>query len=123
MTKYRFSVCKGADCRRGGSDQVFAQAKRALEELGLRERCELYRGGCYGLCHLGPNAVIRIDTGAKRDPFAREDSRLMGWAGETYYWAMTPAKAQAIVEQHIAKDEPVKELFGDPASQEDFRKR
>ena len=66
------AVCKGPDCTRGGSDAVFAKAREVAPS-----HCEVYRGGCYGLCHLGPNVVLREDTGGKRDPFSREDFQLM----------------------------------------------
>ncbi|MFL5321989.1 MAG: (2Fe-2S) ferredoxin domain-containing protein, partial [Myxococcaceae bacterium] len=63
MKKYRISVCKGPDCRRNGSDAVFAEMKSQVDSKGLQRQCEVYRGGCYGLCHLGANVVIREETG------------------------------------------------------------
>ena len=105
------AVCKGPVCRPGGSDQVFAAAKEAIAKAGLEKRCELYRGGCYGLCHLGPNVVVREDTGRPKDPFAREDYQLMGWDGEYHYGAMAPEKIARVVAEHIAQDKPVQELL------------
>ena len=72
MKRYRLAVCKGPDCTRGGSDAVFAKARELAPSS-----CEVYRGGCYGLCHLGPNVVLREDPGGKRDPFSREDFQLL----------------------------------------------
>lgn len=114
MKKYRVSVCKGPDCRGNGSDQVFATAKAAVAEAGLTARCELYRGGCYGLCHLGPNVVIREETGRKKDPFSREDFQLMGWDDEVYYPGMTSEKMTRVVAEHLGKDEPVELFRGTP---------
>src|SRR5688572_4789812 len=101
---YRLAVCKGSDCRSGGADKVHAAARQALATAGLTGRCELYRGGCYGLCHLGPNVVVRLDAGRPRDPLSREDFQLMGWEGEVYYGAMDPEKVARVIAEHIAQD-------------------
>ncbi|AKQ67392.1 ferredoxin-related protein [Myxococcus hansupus] len=116
MKRYRLSVCKGSSCKAGGADAVYAEARDSLSGQGLVPRCELYRGGCYGFCHMGPNVVVREDTGRKRDPLSPEDYQLMGWDGEVYYSEMTPEKMRRVVSEHIAKDAPVKELFGQPDS-------
>lgn len=108
------AVCKGPNCRQGGSDKIFAAAKEQVAKAGLGGRCEVYRGGCYGLCHTGPNVVLREDNGRPRDPFSREDYQLMGWEGEFHYHQMTPEKMQQVVDQHLAKDAPVNELLAAP---------
>ena len=110
MKTYRLSVCKGPDCRQGGSDRVFAAAKEKLAALGLQARCETHRGGCYGLCDLGPNVIVREQTGRPRDPFSPEDFQLMGWEGEVHYPAMTPEKVERVVAEHIGEDRPVAAL-------------
>jgi (2Fe-2S) ferredoxin len=112
------AVCKGPDCRRNGSDTVFETARSMTVK-----NCEVYRGGCYGLCHLGPNVVVREDTGAKRDPFSREDFQLMGTAGETYYWQMTSEKVVRVLDRHVGLGEVQKDLVGDPAREDDFRNK
>jgi (2Fe-2S) ferredoxin len=117
MKKYRVSVCKGPDCRRGGSDAVFRRAQEDVARRGLSPQCELYRGGCYGLCHLGPNVVVRENVGRPRNPLSQEDFQLMGWPEETYYWAMTPEKVSRVVAQHVHEDEIVTELVGDPSKE------
>ena len=115
MKRYRLSVCKGSSCKAGGSDAVAAAARDELSARKLQvPRCELYRGGCYGFCHMGPNVVIREETGRKRDPLSPEDFQLMGWEGEVYYSHMTPEKMKRVVAEHIAQDKPVVELFGHP---------
>src|SRR5690348_10332593 len=96
MKRYRLSVCKGMDCKANGSDAVFAAAKEELGQRALVPRCEAYRGGCYGFCHMGPNVVIREDTGRKRDPLSPEDFQLMGWPGEVYYSRMNPEKMRRV---------------------------
>lgn len=111
MKRYRLAVCKGPDCRRNGADAVFATARtRVAGTPELAARCEVYRGGCYGFCHLGPNVVVREDVGRKRDPFSREDFQLMGWEGEVYYPGMTPEKMERVVAEHLGQDAPVEAL-------------
>ncbi|MBX5481150.1 MAG: (2Fe-2S) ferredoxin domain-containing protein [Myxococcaceae bacterium] len=111
MKKYRVSVCKGPDCRRNGSEHVFLAAKEEVQRLGLQVRCELYRGGCYGLCDLGPNCVIReADPARKKDPFSPEDFQLMGWPDEVHYPRMTPEKMVRVLREHVDQDRPVEEL-------------
>ncbi len=114
MKRYRLSVCKGMDCKANGSDALAAAAREELAQRGLQGRCELYRGGCYGFCHMGPNVVIREDTGRKRDPLSPEDYQLMGWPGEVYYSHMTAEKLRRVVAEHVGKDQPVSDLFGHP---------
>ncbi len=123
MKKYRLSVCKGADCKDNGSDAVFVEANAAVKAAGLGARCEVYRGGCYGLCHLGPNVVIREATSKPLDPFSSDDFQLTFVPGETYYWKMTSAKMALVIQEHIEGDRPVAALLGDPAFEHDFRKR
>ena len=122
MKRYRLAVCKGADCRRGGADKVYAAAREEVRRLGATSRCEVYRGGCYGLCHLGPNAVVREDRGEVRDPLAGDEFKLLRTGGEAYYWAMTPEKVARVVAAHLQLGRAVPELLGDPAAEEDFRK-
>jgi (2Fe-2S) ferredoxin len=117
MKKYRVSVCKGPDCKRGGSDAVFRAAQEAIAGTPLRQTCDLYRGGCYGLCHLGPNVVVREDVGRPRDLLSREDFQLMGWPEETYYWAMTPDRVTRVVREHLTEDRVIPEFLGDPSQE------
>ena len=113
MKKYRLAVCKGPHCKAGGADAVFAAARAAVQTQALAPRCELYRGGCYGLCHLGPNVVVREGVGRKRDALSREDFQLMGWEEEAYYGAVTPEKIVRIVSEHVGSDARVISLLGD----------
>lgn len=114
MKKYRLAVCKGPNCRRGGADAVFAAFKERVAKAGLSARCTVYRGGCYGLCHLGPNVVVREDAGHPRDPFSREDYQLLGTPDEAYYGAMSVEKVDRVVAEHIGQDRPVEEYIAKP---------
>src|SRR5215472_11681198 len=97
MKKYRLAVCKGPECRSGGADLLFSTCRELLLQQGLATRCEAYRGGCYGLCHLGPNVVVREDRGAPRNPLAPENFQLMGWEGEHHYSAVNLEKLARII--------------------------
>lgn len=112
VKKYRLSVCKGPVCRPGGSDRVFQTAQREVASRGLSEKCQVGRGGCYGLCHLGPNVIVREeDPTRKKDPLARENYQLMGWEGECHYGFMNEERMVRVVEEHIGKDQVVTELL------------
>ncbi|MHB8878637.1 MAG: (2Fe-2S) ferredoxin domain-containing protein [Myxococcaceae bacterium] len=121
MKRYRLAVCKGPDCRRGGGEKVYARAGEEVRRLGLGGRCEVYRGGCYGLCHLGPNVVVREDHGEKRDPLGADEFKLLRTASEAFYWAMTPEKVARVVAEHLGQDQVAADLLGDPEKEEDFR--
>lgn len=115
MTKYRLSVCKGSECRAGGSEELFTRARAATTVGPLAGRCEVLRGGCYGLCHLGPNVVVRVDSGtAPRDPLARETYELLRTPEETYYWDMTVDRLARVIDEHLRQHQVVRELVGDP---------
>ena len=79
---------------------------------GLEAKCVLGRGGCYGLCHLGPNVVVREERERPRDLFAQEDFQLMGWPDEVHYAEMSAEKVVRVLAEHIGEDRPVAELRG-----------
>lgn len=112
MKRYRVAVCRGPDCRRNGADDVFAALRRLLTERGVGGRCELYRGGCYGLCHVGANVVVRDSDGRPRNPLSKEDFQLLGIPGEVHYAGVKPEEAVCIVESHIEADAPVEDMLG-----------
>ncbi|HYV48896.1 MAG TPA: (2Fe-2S) ferredoxin domain-containing protein [Myxococcaceae bacterium] len=107
MKRYRVSVCKGPDCRAGGAEEVFTALRSAVQASPVKATCAVGRGGCYGLCHLGPNVVIRLDDGRPKDPLSREDFQLMGWDGETHYGNMTAARIPRLVEEHLQDDREI----------------
>ncbi|MFT3837209.1 MAG: (2Fe-2S) ferredoxin domain-containing protein [Myxococcaceae bacterium] len=122
MTKWRLSVCKGPDCRANGSQPVWEKAKELINGK-LEDRCDLFRGGCYGLCHLGPNVIIRPDPGKPLDPLSSEDFQLQFTPGETYYWQMTAEKMERVVKEHVVGGKEVQDLVGDHTKEEDLRFR
>lgn len=110
--RFRVSVCKGPDCRAGGSDGVFAAARAEVAQAGLAGVCELMRGGCYGLCQMGPNVVVRPNDGRPQDPFSRGNYELLGTPGEVHYAEMTQEKVVEVLRRHILGGEPIDAFRG-----------
>ena len=109
-TNYRLTVCKGPNCTYNGADAVAEALRTAIAQRGLSARCELTRGGCYGLCAFGPNIILRPhQPGAPRDPLDTGDFMLLGSPGEQHYSAMTPDKMEQLVEAEIVRGERVPE--------------
>ncbi|HEY1099489.1 MAG TPA: (2Fe-2S) ferredoxin domain-containing protein, partial [Myxococcota bacterium] len=58
--RYDLWVCRGRMCTANGSNAVAA----AFDAAVVGEPCvTVLRGGCYGLCDLGPNVVVRRHLG------------------------------------------------------------
>lgn len=69
------------------------------------------RGGCYGLCELGPNVVVRRRRGAAPDRDATNDRlSLAGGADETVYCGVGVDDAAAVVAAHVDGDAPLVRL-------------
>jgi (2Fe-2S) ferredoxin len=122
-TRYRVSVCRGPDCTANGSNPVYAHAQKVCREEKLDSKCDLRRGGCYGLCHLGPNVVVRQLKSGPVDPFDADDFQLTFEPGEVYYWKMRPEDVERVLKRHVGQGQPVPELVGDPDAEGDFRKK
>ncbi|MCC7112253.1 MAG: (2Fe-2S) ferredoxin domain-containing protein [Deltaproteobacteria bacterium] len=101
-------VCHGRMCTGGGAD---ALAARARDGAALAAgRCQVLRGGCYGLCELGPNLVVREGEAAARSDQDADRLVLTGDAGETVYCGLVPADVDRIIRAHAAGQGPVPEL-------------
>lgn len=112
---WRVSVCKGPDCRSRGSDEVWAAARELAARMELSaERCWLYRGGCYGLCQLGPNVVIRPARDGDQDPLWRGHYRLLREPGEHHYWRMDGRKLERVLAEHVRDGRPAADLLCPP---------
>ncbi len=119
---FRVSVCKGPDCRSRGGDSLWRAAREAVARLGLPpERCHLYRGGCYGLCQLGPNVVVRPARAGDEDPLWRGHYRLLCEPGESHYWRMDGPKLERVLAQHVRDGRPAEDLLCPPEERPDER--
>lgn len=115
-TRWRLAVCKGNDCRKGRSDDLFRTARELAARLGIGpDRCLLERGGCYGLCELGPNVVVREPAiGSPDDPLWAGHFRLLHVSGEFHYWRMDADKLHRVLADHVAGDRPQQDLLCPP---------
>lgn len=87
-------VCMNVDCRTKGADQLMDRLQDRLKE-GACNGCgnvEVRPYMCFGGCHDGPNVVIYPD--------------------KVWYAGVKPEDADAIVDEHIKKGEPVVPLTG-----------
>ena len=110
------SVCKSSECKARGADALHAEIERGIAEAGIADRVTLKRGGCWGLCNLGPNAVVRQGEAARtaeKNLFG--DATFVGRVGEFHYGACTPENARRIVREHLVEGRPVQELASDSA--------
>jgi len=98
-------------CSSLGADRVLDGARAALAQRDDGARCRLLRGGCYGLCELSPNVVVRrISSGASLPDVDADRLSLTEGAGETVYSCMTPADVARALQAHLEEDLPVTEL-------------
>ncbi len=103
-SRWRLSVCRGDRCRVGGADAVFEAARTEAGRLGLGPgQCLVGRGGCYGLCDLGPNVVVRERADDDADPLWPGNYRLLRIPGEFHYWRMTPDRVRRVLVEHMKR--------------------
>ena len=107
------SVCKGSECCDRGADALHAALTRGVTQEGLEERVRVTRGGCWGLCNLGPNVVVRHDAAADAVEKSRfgGDATFAGKIGEYHYGAMTPEHAQRVLVEHLRDGRPAGDLL------------
>ena len=111
--KILVSVCKGSECRDRGADDLVTELSACLREHDLGERVRIARGGCWGLCNLGANVVVRHDAAAEaieKNKFG-SDATFAGKIGEYHYKAMTPEKARRMCEEHVRDGRPASDLL------------
>lgn len=95
-------------CTGAGAD---ALAARARDGAALIDgRCQVLRGGCYGLCELGPNLVVREGPSAGGSDDDADRLSLTGQEGETVYSGLRPADVDRIVRAHAEGHGPIAEL-------------
>src|SRR5688500_17955606 len=88
-------VCQGRMCTANGSDVV---AARMRDHADL-DRCRVLRGGCFGLCEIGPNVVVRRHLQQLPDADADRCS-LTQEPNETVYSGLTPGDAGLVLRAH-----------------------
>lgn len=87
----RLILCGGDSCKHGRK-KVRCALEHALEQHGLTDQVEIRVSGCQDRCKHGPNLTVM--------------------PGAFLYSDLSPKRATAIVERHVASGEPAEELLG-----------
>lgn len=99
-------VCQGRLCRSHGADDV---SHALAHELDGRAEARLLRGGCYGLCDLGANVVVRRYEGVRTDT---DTDRLSLTDGDNEFVScgVTPQDVPELVAAFLDDDQPLVRL-------------
>jgi NADH-quinone oxidoreductase subunit F len=84
-------VCAGTGCVSNRSLEVRRALEREIKERGLESEVQIVTTGCNGFCGAGPIMVVRPDG--------------------IFYQQLSPENIPHVVEEHILKGRPVKELM------------
>jgi (2Fe-2S) ferredoxin len=113
-------VCEGRVCASNGAAAVVAGLINELASRGAGSAHEtsharVRRGGCYGLCDLGPNVVVRrkgkADGGSRTPDDDADRLSLRGGADEDVCIAVAPADLPALVDGVAAGGRPPAHLL------------
>ena len=96
MPNYRMHLmlCAGTGCVSNKCLDVKETLEQELKKHKLEEEIQIVKTGCNGFCAQGPILVVQPD--------------------ETFYQFLTPKKIPRLVEEHLLKGRPVKELMYTP---------
>lgn len=89
--KAHVMMCGGAGCISSKCLEVVDAMKEALSKNGIADHVQIILTGCMGPCDMGPVAIVYPDA--------------------TFYRRLKPKDAEAIVEEHIMKGNPVQRLM------------
>lgn len=100
-------------CTAHGADALRARALVVLDALSPAEkaRVRLLRGGCFGLCEMSANVVVRrwARRGSLPDPSV-DRLRVTGRANEVVYARVLPDEIERLLHAHVLDDAPAEEL-------------
>lgn len=102
-------VCKGRMCTAQGADAVLDATAAALRARpdDDRARVVLARGGCYGMCEIGPNVVVRRYGPDEPLPSLDDDRlSLTNRPNESVYCSVRTGEAPVIIAAHLDGDVP-----------------
>lgn len=106
-------VCEGRMCTANGADAIRDRANALVDALDedASARVRVLRGGCFGLCEMGANVVVRRWASEGRLPDPSVDRlRVTGKANEVVYSKVTPDELVRIVRCHVFEDVAASEL-------------
>ena len=110
--RFLVSVCKGSECCDRGADALHRLLELGVAEEGIAAHVRVTRGGCWGLCNLGPNVVVRQDGAAEaieRNKFGA-DAAFAGKVGEYHYGGVTPERARRVLREHLRDGQAASDL-------------
>lgn len=96
--KHVFVCTTGKTCPTKDSEQVCANMKELVHELGLKKEIRINKAGCMGQCSEGPIVVVYPEA--------------------TWYAGVTTEDVTEIVHQHLVGDQPVARLHYQPKPKE-----
>ena len=99
-------------CTALGADALKHRVLTLLDERPAdAERCRVLRGGCYGLCELSANVVVRRHAAKGRRPDPEVDRlSLTEKKNETVYSRVEPRHIARILGAHLDEDGEAGEL-------------
>ena len=84
-------VCGGTGCTSSGSMKIIKKLEEEIEKNGLKDKVNVIKTGCFGLCALGPIMIVYPEG--------------------TFYSKMEEEHITEIVEQHLKNGQPVKKYL------------
>jgi len=106
-------VCQGRLCIAHGADPLEAVLEGALAERSVedRVRVRLLRGGCFGLCEMSANVVVRrwASPGRRPDPGV-DRLTITARPNETVYSKVDAEAVLRLLASHLDDDAPVEAL-------------
>lgn len=104
-------VCEGRLCTAHRSDGLKAAAEAFLDEHPAGDRVRLSRGGCFGICDLAANVVVRRFSSAGRLPPEDQDRlSLSKKKNETVYSGLSADEVAVVLGSHLDEDAVVERL-------------
>lgn len=108
-------ICQGRMCTALGAEALVDAARRFSEREPDAARCRTLRGGCWGLCEIGSNVVVRRFADAQSAPASGAETTadrltLTGRDNETVYARMGPSDVERVLRSHLEQDRAVDSL-------------
>jgi (2Fe-2S) ferredoxin len=109
--RYQILVCKGPECGdKRHSIDIFHAFERELKSCPLDgSEVTVAQYSCFGRCQKGPNVLVREQR-------PNENQRLLllmptAGAGACLYNGVKPDDARRILDEHVGRGHPIKELM------------